>query len=412
MTAEIVTIGDEILTGHTVNTNAAFIGEHLTEIDCRVARETTVGDDPATIAATICEAIKRADVVIATGGLGPTHDDITKKAVVLAFDRQLEKNTDILEHLRKWFAERGRTLDQINEEQALLPTEADFVPNSVGTAVGIHITENSRHFYALPGVPSEMRPMITDYIVPFLKTLSAPKTAWGMLFTTGVPESKLYEIMRPVLDKHPPVKVAFLPGYDGVKIRASVALDSFEESQRLLNDWQTAARATLGQVVYSETEAAIESVIGTILKEKDATLTIAESCTGGMIAWRITEVPGSSEYFVRGYVTYSNQSKIDLLGVDPQAIEREGAVSEIVARQMADGARERSGADYAIAVTGIAGPGGGTPEKPVGLIYITVAGGGETVCRKLQLGANRQINRRRASQAALNLLRLRLLGEV
>ena len=412
MTAEIVTIGDEILTGHTVNTNAAFIGERLTEIDCRVLRETAVGDDVAAITAVFREALARAEVVIATGGLGPTHDDVTRTAVVEAFDRPLAINHKVRESLEAFFAARGRALDKINEAQALLPAGADFVPNNVGTAVGIHLIEKKRHFYALPGVPAEMRPMITDHIIPFLKTLSVLKTAHGVLYTTGKPESKLYEMLRPVLDKYPQVKVAFLPGFDGVKIQYSAALGTLEESERALNQWRADTQEILGNVIYSETEGGVELVIGSMLQEKGATMAIAESCTGGLIAWRITEIPGSSEYFVRGYVTYSNESKSDLLGVDPGVIEAEGAVSEVVARQMAEGARAGSGAEYAIAVTGIAGPTGGTADKPVGLTYVALAGGGATVCRKYQLGTDRSTNRQRASQAALNLLRERLLGVV
>jgi nicotinamide-nucleotide amidase len=412
MTAEIITIGDEILTGHTVNTNAAFIAERLTEIDCRVTRETTVGDDPSAIAAVLRDAMPRADVVIVSGGLGPTHDDITRTAIAQTFGRPLRMNAEVRELMVRFFAARGRELDQINETQALLPEGADFVPNSLGTAVGIHLVEHERHCYALPGVPEELRAMLMQHIVHFLKTMIEPRTAWSALCTTGKPESRLYAMLRPVLERHPEVKVAFLPGSNGVKIRCSASLRTLEQSERALEIWRDEARQVLGTTFYSATDEAIERVIGVLLGEKHATLAVAESCTGGLIAWRITEVPGSSNYFLRGYVTYSNQAKSELLGVDPGAIETEGAVSEAVAFQMADGARSRSGADYAVAVTGIAGPGGGTQTKPVGLTYVAVAGGGPTVCRKHQLGQTRSTNRRRAAQIALNLLRERLLGEV
>lgn len=412
MTAEIVTIGDEILTGHTVNCNAAFIGELLTEIDCHVIRETTVGDELEAIAAMINESMRRADVIIATGGLGPTHDDITRNAVAKAFNLPLEPNPEARKALETFFAARGRELDKINEEQAMLPRGANAIPNPIGTAPGIHLITNGRHFYALPGVPSEMRSMITEHIIPFLATLTKPTTAWGVLFTTGVPESKLYEIVKPVLDRHPEVKVAFLPSYQGVKIRGSATLDSSGESKNAIAGWKNDIRAVLGSAIYSETNKRIEIPIGSLLVEKQAKLALAESCTGGLIAQRITEIPGSSEYFTHGYVTYANEAKIDLLGVNPATLEEFGAVSEQVVRQMAEGARAKSGADYAVAVTGIAGPGGGTPEKPVGLIYIAVAGGGDTICRKLLLGTERENNRGRAAQAALNLLCKRLLGEV
>jgi nicotinamide-nucleotide amidase len=410
-TVEIITIGDEILTGHTVNTNFAFIGERLTAIDYRVIRETTVGDRPEDIVEAIHDATRRADVVIATGGLGPTHDDITRTAVVRAFGRPLVPNAEARKSLEEFFRVRGRTLDRINEEQALLPEGARAVPNPVGTAAGIHIEEKGRHFYALPGVPAEMRAMITDDIIPFLATLDKPTTTHGVLFTTGIPESTLYETVKPVLDRYPQVKVAFLPGYQGVKIRASASLGSMEESATAVESWKNELRAVLGSAVYSETDEAIEIPIGRMLVDKHAKMAIAESCTGGLIAQRITAIPGSSAYFTHGYVTYANQAKIDLLGVKQETLAQFGAVSEQVARQMAEGAGKKSGADYAVAVTGIAGPDGGTAEKPVGLVYIAIAGGGNTIHRRLMLGNDRDLNRRRAAQAALNLLRKRLLGE-
>ena len=412
MTAEIVTIGDEILTGHIINTNAAFIAERLTEIDLPVIRETTVGDDVDLIATALRNAVTRAEVVIATGGLGPTHDDVTRIAISKVFSRPLHMNPEVRESLARFFAARGRKLDPINEAQALWPEGAKIVPNPVGTAAGIHLIEESRHIFAIPGVPHEMREMMTAHIIPFLRTLVVPRTKWGVFYTTGVPESRLYGMLRPIIERNANVKVAFLPGSSGVKIRCSASLDTPEQSEQALEAWRVDARQALGRIIYSETDEPIESVIGSLLREKHATLAIAESCTGGLIAARITDIPGSSDYFVRGYITYSNQSKIELLGVDPAAIETEGAVSEAVARQMAEGAKTKSGADYAVAVTGIAGPGGGTPTKPVGLTYVAAAGGGATLCRRHQLGLDRTFNRQRAAQTALNLLRERLLREV
>lgn len=412
MTAEIVTIGDEILTGHIINTNAPFIAERLTEIDLPVIRETTVGDDVDLVAMALRDAATRAEVVIATGGLGPTHDDVTRIAVSRAFSRPLHMNPEVRELLARFFAARGRELDPINEAQALWPEGAKIVPNPVGTAAGIHLIEEGRHVFAIPGVPHEMREMMTAHIIPFLRTLVVPKTRWGVIHTTGVPESRLYGMLQPVIERYPNVKVAFLPGYSGVKIRCSASLDTPQQSEQALDTWRVDARQALGRIIYSETDEPIESVIGSLLREKHATLAIAESCTGGLIAARITDIPGSSDYFIRGYVTYSNQSKIELLGVDPAAIETEGAVSEAVARQMVEGAITKSGANYAVAVTGIAGPGGGTPTKPVGLTCVAVAGGGVTLCRRYQLGLDRTFNRQRAAQMALNLLRERLLGEV
>ncbi len=412
MNAEIITIGDEILSGHTVNSNAAFIGQHLFDIDCQVVRQVTVSDEKDAIVDALQKAIKRVNLVIATGGLGPTHDDITLDAVAAAFDRKLVFNESANESIQTFFRIRGRQADKIHEEQAYLPEGADPVPNTVGTAPGIHLEVEGNHLFVMPGVPAEMKAMVTDHMIPFLRSLIKPTSARVRLFTTGIPESKIYEKIREVIERYPNVKVAFLPGQHGVKLRAKATLESTEKSEEEVNRWKKEVLSILGTAVYSEEDERIEIVIGDLLREKNATLATAESCTGGLIGQRLTSIPGSSNYYTHGFITYANEAKIQLLGVDAALIKKEGAVSEAVAIQMADGALAKAGTTYTISVTGIAGPGGGTEEKPVGLTFIGLAGGGETVCRKFMFGNQREINRVRSSQAALNMVRKRLLGEL
>ncbi len=412
MIAELISIGDEILSGHTVNTNATFISKELFDIEYETSRHLVIGDEKDEIVRELTVAVKRAEVVIVTGGLGPTHDDITLDAVAGAFDRPLQLDESAKASIEEFFRARGRSPDAIHEEQAHIPQGAKAIPNTVGTAPGIHLEIDGTHLFVLPGVPAEMKAMINYHVIPFLRSLIKPTSARVRLYTTGIPESKLYEKIREVIERYPNVKVAFLPGQHGVKIRARVALESTEKSQDEVNRWKEDVRSILGTAIYSEEDERIEIVIGDLLREKNATLATAESCTGGLIGQRLTSIPGSSDYYTHGFVTYSNDAKTQLLGVEAALIKKEGAVSEAVAIQMADGALAHAGTTYAISVTGIAGPSGGTEEKPVGLTYIGLAGGGETICRKFLFGNQREINRVRSSQAALNMVRKRLLGEL
>ncbi|MBI3871768.1 MAG: competence/damage-inducible protein A [candidate division Zixibacteria bacterium] len=407
MTIELITIGSELLSGHTLNTNAHFIGGELARVGLVLSRQVSIPDDHETIIATVREALARADWVIVSGGLGPTNDDITKKALARVFDRPLVFHDEILTELKERFARAGRAATPLLDTQALQPRGAEFIPNPVGTAVGIILTQGPKTLVAVPGVPREMQPMIIDHIVPRIAAQTNVTTVSLTWSTTGWPESRLFETLEELIKETPAVTVAFLPSERGVKLRFSA---TGPDARTTLENWVQTVRPRIMEALYAEDDVALEVVVGKLLRERHLTIAVAESCTGGLIAKRLTDVPRASAYVLAALVTYSNQAKIDLLGVDPQIIERHGAVSEPVARAMAEGAIARTGADCAISVTGIAGPGGGTLDKPVGLVWIGVSQKtGGTTARQFQFMGDREMIRERAAQAALNMLRVRLL---
>jgi nicotinamide-nucleotide amidase len=406
MTVELITIGAELLSGHTLNTNVRYIGEQLALAGVGLSRQISIPDDHDTIVAAIRESLGRADWVIVSGGLGPTHDDITKKAIARVFNRTLVFRDEILTLLKERYARLGREPGQYLDTQAVQPADSEFIPNELGTAVGILLNDGGKWLAAVPGVPREMRPMISAHIVP--KIAAQVKTAvhsrtWA---TTGWPESRLYAVLELLIHDHPDVSVAFLPSELGVKLRFSAR---GADAQVALERFAGLVRPRLEDALYAEHDTGLEEVVGQMLRDKQMTISVAESCTGGLLAKRLTDVPGASAYVVSGYVVYANRAKTELLGVDPLLIEKHGAVSEPVARAMAEGALARSHADCSISVTGIAGPDGGTPEKPIGLVWLAITmKGAETTAREVRLMGNREMIRARAAQAGLNMLRLRL----
>jgi len=407
MTIDLITIGSELLSGVTLNTNATFIGDQLARAGLRLSRQIAIPDDLDTIIATVRESLARADWVIVSGGLGPTNDDVTKNAIARVFDRPLVFHDEILAEIKGRLARVGRSVTPLVETQALLPRGADIIPNSVGTAVGIVLTEGSSTLVAVPGVPREMRPMITDYIVPRIAAQAKATIASFVWSTTGWPESRLYETLEPSIRKHTELEVAFLPSELGVRLRVT---GSGVDAPQALRRLAEAIRPLIADAVYAEDDIGLEVVLARLLGERQLTLALAESCTGGLAAKRMTDVPGSSAYMLAGFVTYANRAKIELLGVDPSLIDAHGAVSEPVACAMAEGARARVDADCAIGITGIAGPEGGTPDKPVGLVWLAVAMRDQpTTAQQMRFLGDREMIRARAAQAALNLLRLRLL---
>jgi nicotinamide-nucleotide amidase len=409
MTVELITIGAELLSGHTLNTNARYIGEQLALAGVALSRQISIPDDHDTIVAAIRESLGRADWVIVSGGLGPTNDDITKKAIARVFNRTLVFRDEILTLLKERYARLGREPGPYLDTQAVQPADAEFVPNELGTAVGILLNDGGKWLAAVPGVPREMRPMISTHIVP--KIAAQVKTAihshtWS---TTGWPESRLYAALELLIHDHPDISVAFLPSELGVKLRFSAR---GADAQVALERFAGLVRPRLEDALYAEHDTGLEEVVGQLLRDKQMTISAAESCTGGLLAKRLTDVPGASSYVVSGYVVYANRAKTELLGVDPLLIEKHGAVSEPVARAMAEGALARSHTDCSISVTGIAGPDGGTPEKPIGLVWLAIAlKGAETTAREVRLMGNREMIRARAAQAGLNMLRLRLFGD-
>jgi len=400
MKAEILTIGDEILLGETIDTNSAYISQKLSGLGIEVEYKTSVGDDIKNISEALTIALSRADLVITTGGLGPTNDDITKKAIVKVFKRNLVFHEEILKKVEEGFRKRGMEMPKINQNQALLPQGSKAIPNQFGSAPGIFIQEENKLFFALPGVPLEMRSMMENDLLKMLEKSSKVTVFGQKLRTTGIPESAIYERIEPVLGSFSEVKVAFLPGFLGVDIRLN------SKSEEKLVEADGKLKELLGNAVYGEGDVTLEEVVGNLLKDKRRTISVAESCTGGLIGKRFTNVSGSSEYFERGVVSYSDQAKIQLLKVPQEMIQKYGAVSEQVAILMAEGIRRISETDYGLSATGIAGPTGGTEEKPVGLLWIGFAHENDSFAEKFLFGEDRETNRQRAAQAALNLVRL------
>jgi nicotinamide-nucleotide amidase len=400
MKAEIITIGDEILLGQTIDTNSAYISQKLSQLGIDVTYKTSVGDDIKNISDSLTISLSRADLVIATGGLGPTNDDITKKAIVKVFKRNLVFQEEILKKVEESFRKRGMEMPKINQNQALLPQGSKAIPNQFGSAPGIFIQEEDKIFFALPGVPLEMKSMMENDVLPTLEKASEVKVFQKKLKTTGIPESVIYERIEPILKSRPEVKVAFLPSFLGVDIRLN------SKSQEKLQGMENNIKEVLGNSVYGEDDITLEEVVGRLLKEKGKIISVAESCTGGLIGKRFTNVSGSSEYFERGVVSYSNQAKMEILKVPQDMIEKHGAVSEEVAILMAEGMRKISRTDYGLSATGVAGPTGGTQDKPVGMVWIGFAHENDSFAEKFLFGEDRDTNRERAAQAALNLVRL------
>jgi len=412
MKAEIIIIGDEILYGQTIDTNSAFIAEKLGELGVEVNYKTAVGDEVKKIVEAVHLAQRRVDLTITTGGLGPTSDDLTVKAIAKAFKRTLIFHPEILKKIEARFKTRGIEMPKINQNQALIPQGAKTLENPLGSAPGILIEEDKKIFIALPGVPKEMKAMLEQEVIPRLKTkIGKTKIVHRKIRTTGIIESKLYEKIKDLLKDLIEIKVAFLPGYQGVDLRLTANLKTSSKSKDALTQLEEKIKERIGEFIYGYDEQTLEEMVGKILKEKGKTLSVAESCTGGLVAAKITNISGSSDYFERGVVSYSNQAKMEILGVPRDLLEKYGAVSPEMALAMAQGVRRISKTDLGLSVTGIAGPTGGTKEKPVGLIYIGLADAQKSWVEKFLFGQDRMINRERAAQAALNMVRSYFSGK-
>ncbi len=410
MDIEIITIGDEIITGHTVNTNAAHIAQQLTGSGFNVKYISAVGDSLEMMQEAFRLALKRAQVVITTGGLGPTDDDITKKAIVKLFKRNLIFHEEVLEDIKKRYEQRGVEMPPIAQNQALLPQGAIFFPNKIGSAVGICIEEKGKIFISLPGVPAEMEQILKESVLPHLEKKRTGKLLKVVkLRTTGIIESKLAELITPNLKLDNGVKLAYLPAYGGIDLRVMAAGESEEEADAKAREVVRYLESVCGKYIYGRDDDTLEGVVGQLLKDNDKTLAVAESCTGGQLGMLITSVSGSSAYFLGGIIAYDNEVKINQLSVEAELIEKHGAVSEECAKAMASGCRKLLGSDYALAITGIAGPTGGTEEKPVGTTFVGLSSVHTTYARKFNFGVYRESNRARAVYAALELLRREIL---
>lgn len=409
MRLEVISIGDELLAGHTVNTNLAYLGDALARIGHTVAAETCIPDTLEGIAQAVGNAAKRADVVVTIGGLGPTSDDVTRDAVANALECPLEFRQEVLEAIQTWLGERSvRVPETSMRVQAHVPGGGEWMPNRNGTAPGLWTEAKGTIVVSLPGPPRELRPMVEEVVLPRLRERFPPAVVTRTVPTAGIPESVLFERLEPVLaEKHPGVRPAYCAGPHRVDIR--LVADSANADQ--LEAAVATTRETLPEGVLPPGCANLAQAVGVMLRERGASVATAESCTGGAIAQEITAVPGASDYFVGGVVVYANEWKTNWLGVPPPMIEQHGAVSAEVAEAMARGLRERTGADFAIAVTGIAGPGGGTEEKPVGLVFIAIGGpDGGMVVRHVFPG-NRETVQRRTTILALSNLRTMLANQ-
>jgi nicotinamide-nucleotide amidase len=413
MISEIITIGDELLIGQVINTNQAFISDKFNSVGIFTEQMVTVGDVEQKILHAFESAWKKYDVVAVTGGLGPTHDDITRACVCNFFQTDLIVDTLSLENVHNIFSRWGAPITKINEEQALVPRGCTVIHNRLGTAPGYFFERDGKYFIVMPGVPYEMKGMMETFVIPFFEKRTADLVIrYRTLKTTGIAESFLAEQIGDVNNLFPPnsgTSLAYLPSSAGVRLRITVRAKTIDEAEHRLQDVEEKIQSKIEKFIYATGDAELENVIGSILTENKLTFAIAESCTGGLIADRITNVPGSSNYFERGIITYSNTSKTQELGVSELLIQQHGAVSKEVAEAMAAGVREKSNTDIGISTTGIAGPTGATADKPLGLVWIGYSDAETTFAIQFIFNGERRIVKERASQAALELLRRKLL---
>jgi nicotinamide-nucleotide amidase len=411
MDAIIISVGNELTLGQTVDTNTAWLSQQLAEVGVHVVMHGTVADDIGPLEREIRRACELADVVLVTGGLGPTADDLTREALAAVMGTGLELNERCLAQINDFFAQRGRPMPQANVVQAMFPIGSAPIENTCGTAPGIRVQHGQATIFAVPGVPREMRVMYNRDILPWLR----PRTAGAVILartiqTFGAGESDVGERIRDLMQRgrNPTVGTTAGQGIIGVRIHASGA--ARVEAEILLEQTTAEVKARLGSLVFGQDGETLSGVVVRDLIARGQTLSTAESCTGGLIAKRITDVPGSSACFLEGFITYSNAAKTRLLGVPAELIATQGAVSRQVAETMAVNCRHRSGSGFALSVTGIAGPTGGSPEKPVGLVFVGLASAKGCEIRELRLGTGltREEIRDRTCKAALNLLRLEL----
>ncbi len=409
---EIMTIGDELLYGQVVDTNSAFMGQELAKIGLRVRQISSVSDRADEIVGALDQARQRAQVVLITGGLGPTKDDLTKHVLARYFGTELVLHAPTLEHVTEIFRRFNRPMLDVNRQQALVPANCQVLFNAVGTAPGMWFEDQGTVFVSMPGVPFEMKKLMTDEVLPRLRERFAiAPIEHVVVMTVGLGESFLAEKIAAWEEALPPnFKLAYLPSLGAVRLRLTGADDGQPDLRGRMLALLPALRERIGSYIFAETETTLEAAIGQLLLAKGLTLATAESCTGGLVAHRITGVPGSSAYFRGGVVAYHNDIKMNELNVPAETLAVSGAVSAATVQAMAEGARQRLGADVAVATSGIAGPGGGTPDKPVGTICIAVADAQGTLSKQFNFDRGRDLNITYTAQSVLALLWQRLTG--
>jgi nicotinamide-nucleotide amidase len=410
MDAEIIAVGSELLTPSKTDTNSLWLTEQLNRIGIEVKLKTIVGDDRARLEETVRDSLRRSDIVIATGGLGPTEDDITREVSARAVGRELVFHEDLADDLRERFKRWGREMPEINKRQAFVIEGADILPNPNGSAVGMCLETGGKFFVVLPGPPRENQPMFENHVLPKLRGAAGEIfVKRKILRVSGLGESAVDEAIAPIYTDYENPQTTILFNRSEIEIHLTAQNKSEAEADDLLEEVAGKIHEKLGASVFSLNGETLEEVVGKLLSKNRKTLAIAESCTGGLIGERLTDVAGSSDYFIEGAIAYANEAKMRTLQVPADLIERHGAVSAPVAEAMARGMRERAQTDYAISVTGIAGPGGGSDEKPVGTVFIGYSNERQTKSLRLILPGDRYLIRWRASSAALDYLRRQIL---
>lgn len=410
LSAEIIAIGSELLTPTKQDTNSLWLTEKLNEIGIEVMLKTVVGDDEMRLEEAIKDALKRSDVVITTGGLGPTEDDVTRQVSARAIGRELIFHEELAEELRERFRRWGREMPEINKRQAYVIEGARILPNPNGSASGMLVDLKGKFLAVFPGPPRELKPMFEAHVLPELKQAAGEiLVRRKILRVSGMGESAIDEAIAPIYKSYKNVQTSILFNRSEVEIHLAARAAVESEAEKTLNELAEKIAEKLGFAVFAMNGETMEEIIGKLLSESGKTVSVAESCTGGLIGERLTEISGSSGYFIEGVIAYANEAKIRTLNVPPDLIEAHGAVSAQVAEAMARGMRERAETDYAISVTGIAGPGGGSEEKPVGLVFIGYSDAAQTKSIKFILPGDRYLIRWRSSQAALDYLRRQIL---
>tara|TARA_B110000495_G_C23033946_1_gene616768 strand:+ start:2179 stop:3393 length:1215 start_codon:yes stop_codon:yes gene_type:complete len=399
MKVGLITIGAELLNGTRTDTNASWIGQSIVTIGADINWHMTVNDSDESILNSLNQIPSDVKIVLCTGGLGPTHDDITASVLYKYFNDKPLFDEKYWSLLIDKFKDRGIQIPEANKNQAIKPKVGKIIPNPIGSARGLHFKNNNFQLFSMPGVPSEMKAMMNDYILPIISEMSQTENYVKLIRTTGIMESALYEIMEPYLKNNNDVKVAFLPRFTGVDLRIS------SNKNEALVEFLDQILDLLDKYYYADDDIELEDVLGQVIIHNKKTISTAESCTGGLISDRLTNTPNSSSYFKGGVVAYSNSIKIKLLNVNKDTINKNGAVSKEVALEMAQGIRKNLNVDIGLSTTGIAGPGGGSKEKPIGLVYIGISASNFDKVYKFNFTNNRKTNKLMTSQAALNILR-------
>jgi nicotinamide-nucleotide amidase len=412
LNGEIIAIGSEMLTPFRIDTNSLWLIERLNALGIDVKLKTVVGDNEALLEETFAGALRRSEIVVSTGGLGPTEDDITRNIFARILQRPLILNEEILDKIKSRFARRNMRMPEINARQAMIIEGAKILENNNGTAPGMMIEHGRSTVIMLPGPPREMQPMFTDSVAYYLAGRAGNlKILRQSMSIFGLTESRTDELAAPIYKKYPDISTTILFRNGQIELHLSAQSSNPEEAQKSLDRLAGELDAALDEYIFSRSDESLEEIAGALLKQKGYTLATAESCTGGLLAGRITDIPGSSDYFLEGLITYSNESKCRLLGVPEKLIEEHGAVSEEVATAMAEGVRKLAHSTFGIGITGIAGPSGGSAEKPVGLIYLGLAEETQSTARKFLFPGDRTFIRTLAVNAALDLLRRRMKEE-